>query len=88
MNLLKQGLRFLIATGSVLGFLVGWVLLAHAGKPAPESVPAVDAAPAPLPALPPIPDLGNAPSQFPQLQALPALPQPLVSLPRLRTRGS
>jgi hypothetical protein len=34
MKLVKIGLRIWIALGSIVGFLGGWVLLAHAPKPA------------------------------------------------------
>ena len=33
MNKYQRKLRLLIATGSTVGFLGGWALLAHAGKP-------------------------------------------------------
>ena len=33
MNKFQHKLRLLIATGSTVGFLGGWALLAHAGKP-------------------------------------------------------
>jgi hypothetical protein len=33
MNKYQHKLRMLIATGSTVGFLGGWALLAHAGKP-------------------------------------------------------
>lgn len=33
MNQFQHKLRLLIATGSTVGFLGGWALLAHAGKP-------------------------------------------------------
>ncbi len=91
MNPFKHSLRLLIATSSVLGFLGGWILLAHAGKPAQDTAPAIGVAPAPIPTLPPLPDLKSPSAQIPQvpqIQALPILPQPQVSLPRFRTRGS
>ena len=34
MDQFQRKLRLLIATGSTIGFLGGWALLAHAGKPA------------------------------------------------------
>jgi len=77
MKRFQQVLRAIIATGSVMGFLGGWVLIAHAGKPA--------TAPAPLPplvAIAPLPSI-NAPSS---LQPLPPMRSTLR--PRLRTGGS
>jgi hypothetical protein len=79
MKKLAKYLRAIIATGSVLGFLGGWVLIAHAGKPAPAPAPLPIVAPAPT--LAPLPSFG-APSS---LQPLPALPQ-ISSMPRLRLR--
>jgi len=80
MKKLAKYLRAMIATGSVLGFLGGWVLIAHAGKPAPAPAPLPIVAPAPT--LAPLPSFGGAPSN---LQPLPALPQ-ISSMPRLRLR--
>ncbi len=78
-----NSLRIFIAAGSVAGFVGGWALLAHAGKP-------VDAA-APAPVIQSAPVL--QPSQnftAPQrLQPLPSFTQPNFSVaPRLRTGGS
>ena len=86
MKRFQQVLRATIATGCVTGFLGGWVLIAHAGKPAtaPAPLPPI-VAPAPLPSvvapapLPPI----IAPSS---LQPLPPMRSTLR--PRLRTGGS
>ena len=87
MNTFQRKLRVLIVAGSAAGFLGGWGLLAHAGKP-------VTSAPAPaitIPAqLPPI-DFQSLESSSGSsgLQSLPVLPQaPSFSAPRLRTRGS
>jgi hypothetical protein len=80
MKKLQKYLRTLIATGSILGFVAGWGLLAHSGKPAPAQP--VIAAPAPLVQLTPLPPIGSAPAG---LQPLPALP-PLSSMPRMRLR--
>jgi hypothetical protein len=85
MKSMKYGIRFWIATTSVVGFLGGWGLLAHAEKPVPfESPPAVTA-PAPLPTLEPLPPL-NGPSI--NLQPLPPLPRTQRSRSILRTGGS
>ncbi|MCL4507337.1 MAG: hypothetical protein M1434_10335 [Chloroflexi bacterium] len=81
MKLVKLGLRIYIAVSTVIGFLVGWILLAHSGKPAatiaaqsagPDTPAIVQiATPAPLPPIPSLDDLvGGA-----QIQPLPAMPQ-------------
>lgn len=82
MKKLLKYLRAIIAAGSIVGFLSGWGLLAHAGKPAPNPAPLPIIAPAPSINLEPLPPLGNAPSN---LQPLPSLP-PMSSMPRLRLR--
>lgn len=82
MKQLKKYLRAMIAAGSILGFASGWVLIAHAGKPAVTFAPPPSIAPAPSANLAPLPPLDNAPSS---LQPLPALPQ-TRSMPRLRLR--
>lgn len=78
MQWLKHTLRLLMAGGSVLGFLGGWVLLAHAGKPAPVTTPA------PVIVAQPAPSFNGSPFR---LQPLPSSPSFSVG-PRLRTRGS
>ena len=92
MKLFQNGLRALILAGSLGGFLSGWVLIAHAAKPASNNVDLQPAnvAPAPLPTLPPLNFSNNAPSQNLQpIQPLPQVPQ-TSQLPtfRFRTRGS
>ena len=85
MKSLKTVIRIWIATTSVAGFLGGWTLLAHSGKPAPlQEQPAISE-PATLPTLAPLPPIDNPSSS---LQPLPALPQVQMSFPRMRTRGS
>lgn len=55
MKIFKTLLHILLASGSLLGFLVGWATLAHAGKPVePGQRQTSQQALAPLPALPPI----------------------------------
>ncbi len=85
MDHFKTSLRLLIATGSVMGFFGGWVMLAHAGKPVAAVPPAGMVEAAPLPTLAPLPDLNNPATRMQPLQ-----PMPLFSAasPRLRTRGS
>ncbi len=82
MKWLRTSLRLLVAAGSISGFLGGWVLFAHAGKPvAPDAAPAPAIAPAP----------SFAPSNAPsfRLQPSQSLPPSNFSMgPRLRTRGS
>lgn len=79
-----QGLlRLFVLVGSMMGFLGGWAMIAHAGKPAPVQTPVIinDTAPEALPPL-----QFDQPSQLQPIQPLPQ--QPRSSLPRLRTRGS
>jgi len=86
MKRLLKYLRAIIAAGSLMGFLGGWGLLAHAGKPATVSAPPPITAPVPSFDPAPLPPLDSGPST---LQPLPALP-PMRSImrPRLRTGGS
>jgi hypothetical protein len=86
MKPLKLLIRAWIALTAMLGFLGGWAILAHAGKPAPVATPAASSL-APLPALPPIPSLGQNQSPT-RLQPLPSLPSIQFGSPRLRTGGS
>lgn len=82
MKRLQKYLRALIAAGSILGFLGGWELLAHAGKPATASAPPAIIAPVPSFDAAPLPSFDNGPTN---LQPLPTLP-PMRSMPRLRLR--
>ncbi|HMK08652.1 MAG TPA: hypothetical protein VK449_06425 [Anaerolineales bacterium] len=78
MSAKSTGVRWLMAVGSVTGFLGGWVLLAHAPKPVPEAV------------TPPA-DVGSAPTFLAPrgLQPFSRLPNGFTfPEPRLRTRGS
>lgn len=87
---LKGGIRIWIATTSVASFMGGWVLLAHAPKPAPTINRPTISAPAstPLPTLPPLPSPNNQSNGVQQLQPLqPAQPAPIFQ-PRMRTSGS
>lgn len=91
MKLYQNALRALILTGSIGGFLGGWTLIAHSGKPAPadNTSPAI-VDPAPLPTLAPLNFSNNAsPAQVQPLQPLPQVPS-VSQAPRvrLRTRGS
>ena len=96
MDRFQRKLRLLIVTGSAVGFMGAWGLLAHAGKPVSNTDVSVDD-PSPAAALAPIklPPLnfnqlesGNGTTN---LQPLPVIPdtQPAPSFrPRLRTRSS
>ena len=93
MDKFQRKLRLLIVGGSTLGFLGGWGLLAHAGKPATAnssdlSVPDAIVAPIQLPPLD-FRSLESSSGSTSNLQALPALPpSSSFSRPRLRTRSS
>ena len=56
MKLLKIGLRFWIALSSLLSFVAGWILLAHAPKPVQADQSSLVAA-TPVPTLAPLPPL-------------------------------
>jgi hypothetical protein len=88
----QHKLRWLIVAGSTVGFLGSWGLLAHAGKPASNSLTVPD----PM-------SVQSVPQQLPpidfkslesaqgagSLQPLPALPaMPAFRAPRLRSGGS
>ena len=94
MKTTKNGLRIWIASASVVSFMGGWSLLAHAPKPAPlvtsSQKPSVSApALAPLPTLPPLPQLnGSGSTQVQDLQPLQTMPQTQSFFPRMRTSGS
>ena len=90
MKPLKLGLRVWFTITSLISFLAGWMLLSHAGKPAPllppqtnQDNPVVTTEPyvaTPLPTLQPLPSLdqltsGSTVTRNQQsLQALPSLP--------------
>jgi hypothetical protein len=59
MKLLKIGIRFWITLTSVLSFLTGWVMLAHAPKPNQATVSSSSVA-APLPTLEPLNPLSGS----------------------------
>jgi hypothetical protein len=56
MKIFKTSLHLLIGLGSLTGFLVGWAVLAHSGKPVQpgQTSSSNQQALAPLPSLPPI----------------------------------
>ena len=88
-----SSMRILVAAGSLGGFLGGWILLAHSGKPvaaqplSSDSTISAQALPdlqplQPLPQLQPA-QLQPVPQLQPQVQQLPSF-----SMPALRTHGS
>ena len=58
MKLLKIGIRFWITLTSVLSFLTGWVMLAHAPKPNQSNSASTNIS-ATIPTLEPLPPLSN-----------------------------
>jgi hypothetical protein len=102
MKPLKFGLRVWITLTSVLSFLAGWMLFAHAGKPAPliatQLVPADSSNVSnatntlnPLPTLQPLPSLNDlTTNSATQLQSLPSFQNnpPASFFPSFRSRGS
>ena len=97
MDKFQRKLRLVIATGSAVGFLGGWALLAHAGKPvaasASTSAPTVDSGTSiTIPSsLPPI-NFNALEAQGSSSGSIqPLMTQPTFqtfSRPRLRTGGS
>lgn len=95
MDKFQHKLRLLIVTGSAVGFIGGWGLLAHAGKPVTDQF--VDDTASPImigpTALPPLDfkALEATTGGSSNLQALPSAPNtqsvPAVR-PRIRTRSS
>ena len=59
MKLLKIGIRFWLTLTSVLSFLTGWVMLAHAPKPNQTGLSSSNIA-APLPTLEPLRPLSGS----------------------------
>jgi hypothetical protein len=100
MKLTKVALRIWIGIASTFGFLMGWMFLAHSGKPvadvaaaqASQDTRSNSVAVAPLPTLPPVPSLDDMTKgtqvQAPQPIQLPALPRVSSGSPRIRTGGS
>ncbi|NJC94792.1 MAG: hypothetical protein C3F07_18880 [Anaerolineales bacterium] len=89
MKILKFGLRFWITVASVLSFMSGWIMLAHAPKPAQLLQPAANSAPPTLEPLPPLSDfeMSDDASQSPSLFSLQPS-QRFGSSPFFRTGGS
>ncbi len=96
MNLLKVGIRIWFGVASILGFLGGWILFAHSGKPAQSiQAPAINPSssvnsPAAIPTLVPLQSLNNSGSSS-QIQPIQPLQQSQPSFnffPQFTTRGS
>jgi hypothetical protein len=94
MNIFRSALRIWITVTSVMGFLAGWIMLAHAPKPKQASANTVSTQAVPTVALPPIPSIDDlqlqGPNQFsqqpPVIQIAPHAPSSFF--PVLRTGGS
>ncbi|HSB66104.1 MAG TPA: hypothetical protein VLD65_05965 [Anaerolineales bacterium] len=84
MKIIKRGMRVWITVASLFSFFGGWILLAHANKPAPlqYSQPAISA-PASSPSIQTInPSIQSGGFSFPSQSF------PTFSRPMLRTGGS
>jgi hypothetical protein len=88
MKIFQKSLRVWIATASLAGFFGGWVLLAHAPKPAQLPQDAAPADLAPVPTLAPIPSLDGKIQNFQQFSVAPSTRSNNNFSPRLRTGGS
>jgi hypothetical protein len=97
MKIMKMALRFWIALTSVVSFLVGWAMLAHAPKPVQaRSLPASASAVllVPLPTLAPLPPLGvsgnpgGSAFQVPQVSIQQASPPMFMQAPVFSSGGS
>ena len=93
MNKFQRKLRLVIAAGSAVGFISGWALLAHAGKPVAAGTLAantesVTTVPASLPPLDfsALEAQGSSSGSFQPLITQPTFQT--FSRPRLRTGGS
>ena len=94
MKQFQHKLRLVIATGSAVGFLGGWALLAHAGKP----VSTMTASTTPVTTAPVVESVTLPPIDFNALETTGNAPgvQPIImqpkfqsfGRPRLRTGGS
>jgi hypothetical protein len=87
-KIIKTTLRLWLALTSLLALLSGWVLLAHAEKPAPLVSPQSQVSSLTIPQLAPIPSLEQlqqSPDNSPQISNVPSVS---FNFPILRTRGS
>jgi hypothetical protein len=85
-KLTKTLLHLWISLVSVVAFALGWAFLAHAQKPTPLIVSQAQALAPVQPVLEPIPTLNDYLKNG-NFQAS-AFQNPVVSFPRMRTRGS
>ena len=104
MKPLKLGLRVWFTITSLISFLAGWMLLSHAGKPAPlipsssnsgaATTSDITTTLAPIPTLPPVPSLSQLTTSNSNnattIQSLPSLPSTTSNnfFPTFRGRGS
>ena len=63
MKIYKKGIRLWITVTSLLSFLVGWVMLAHAPKPV-QAGASQGSTIAPMPTLAPLPSLSDDENSF------------------------
>jgi hypothetical protein len=91
MKMFKFGLHLWIALTSVLSFVAGWILLAHAPKPG-QGTPASTFLVTPLPTLEPLPSLNFVPSNNTSTLQLPPIviqvPRASAPMPIFRTGAS
>jgi hypothetical protein len=91
MKLLKLGIRFWITLTSVVSFVGGWVLLAHAPKPDQQNSAYAVVAPRTIPTLEPLPPLSvgvAVQNDPPQRSWLNIFPVARAYRPAFRTGGS
>ena len=85
-KLTKTFLHLWLSLASVAAFAFGWAFLAHSQKPAPLVVPQVQIFTPSQAALEPIPSISDLLKG--SSSPAPVFQNPVVSFPRLRTRGS
>ncbi len=96
MRIMKAALRFWIALTSVISFLVGWAMLAHAPKPVQAKTPSGSSSTidvTPLPTLVPLAPLEFSTSGGSQVFQMPPInvqapPPAFVQAPLFSTGGS
>ena len=89
MKLLRFGIRFWITVTSVVSFLTGWILLAHAPKPTSSTTSNTNNV-APIPTLEPLQPLSNFQSDDNNFQSAPQFDfqQQNQFRPKFRSSGS
>ena len=89
MKTLKFGLRFWITLTSLASFMGGWIMLAHAPKPAPLIQDAANTALPTLEPLPPLSDFRSGNNGFQSQQFFSVQPRQRFGFsPFFRTGGS